>query len=376
MNVSGRPDSRIPAVTSSFCGFGSLGLVEARESRRLEQVALLEDRQRPSEPPGMLRQPAEPEANRATDRSGADSFDVARGLRGRGDPSFRERVHEHAHQERCPARCSEAGFDEDRIRNPGETRLHELGDRCFRQRRQADHISGGVRRHARKQLGIGARLARAGCQDERNVKLFDPREQKGQVTKRGGVYPVCVVYDDTERACGGQVRAQPVEAVEDCERGIDTRRVRAVPRGCARKPKNGCRHAGSVLEQIGALELRCLGQRRLEKLTHYSEGEIALQLGPAGRQHAHPAVCRRPTRRGEQGRLTNPGLPFDDHESPTTGASFGQGRFDPRQFLGSFKERCGGLAPLICLEHTIDARKLGALATVRWRTREFPARRW
>jgi len=48
---------------------GSLELFEARESRRLEKVALLEDRQRPSEPPGRVRQPTEPEANRATDRS-------------------------------------------------------------------------------------------------------------------------------------------------------------------------------------------------------------------------------------------------------------------------------------------------------------------
>ena len=47
---------------------GRLELFEAREPRRLEQVALLENRQRPREPARMLRQPTEPETNRATDR--------------------------------------------------------------------------------------------------------------------------------------------------------------------------------------------------------------------------------------------------------------------------------------------------------------------
>ena len=200
---------------------GCLGLFEARESRRLEKVALLEDRQRPSEPPRMLRQPTEPEANRATDRSCPDSLDVARGLRGRSDTSFAQRLHEHAHQERRPARRAQAGVDEDRIRNPGEPRLDKLGDGCSRQRRKTDHIGGGIGRHRRKQLGIGARLARAGRHDERDVQLFEAREQEGQVAQGRGVCPVRVVDDQAERTGGGQVRAQPVEAVEDRERGID-----------------------------------------------------------------------------------------------------------------------------------------------------------
>ena len=45
---------------------GGLDLVETREARRLEQVALLEDRQRPREPPGRLR---------AADGAGGESSD-------------------------------------------------------------------------------------------------------------------------------------------------------------------------------------------------------------------------------------------------------------------------------------------------------------
>ena len=218
-----------PRGRQQFGCLGGLGLVEARESRRLEKVALLEHRQRPSEPPRVLRQPTEPEANRAADRSCADSLDVVRGLRGRSDPSFAQRLHEHAQQERRPARCAQAGVDEDRIRNPAEPRLDELGDGCSRQRRKTDHISGGIGRHRRKQLGIGARLPGAGRDDERGVQLFETREQEGQVTQGRGVCPVRVVDDQAERTGGGQVRAQPVEAVQDRERGIDARRGRARP---------------------------------------------------------------------------------------------------------------------------------------------------
>ena len=69
--------------------------------------------------------------------------------------------------------------------------------------------------------------------------------------------------------------------------------------GCARKPEQAGRNAGGALQQLGALELRCLDQRRLEQLTHHSEGEVALQLGSPRPKHAHPALCRRRPRRRE-----------------------------------------------------------------------------
>ena len=324
----------------------------------------------------MLRQPAEPEANRATDRSGADSLDVARGLRGRSDlPSVSASTSSRI-RNGVPRVARRQASTKTGSGTLARLRLHELGDRRSRQRREADHLGGRIGRHAREQLGIGARLARAGRQDERDVQLFEPREQKGQVAQRGGVCPVRVVDDDAERAGGGQVRAQPVEAVQDRERGIDARRVRRRPQRVRPEAEQGGRHAGGVLQQIGALELRCLGQRRLEKLTHDSEGEIALQLGPARPQHAHPAVCRRRPRRGEQRRLADPGRPLDHHEPAAPGASLGQGRFDPRQLLASFEERSGGLAPSHMPRAHHRCPELGALATVRWRTREFPARRW
>src|SRR5436189_5445765 len=103
------PDDRMdelqrPAGLEHPCGrqqlgcLGCLELFEARESPRLEKVALLEHSQRPSEPPGMLGKSTKPEANRPADRSCADSFDVAGGLRSRTDTSFAQRLHEHVQE--------------------------------------------------------------------------------------------------------------------------------------------------------------------------------------------------------------------------------------------------------------------------------------
>jgi hypothetical protein len=243
-----------PAGLEDACGhqqlgcLGCLGPFEACESRRLEKVARLEHRQRPREPPRMLRQPTEPEANRATDRSRPDPLDMTSGFRVRSDASFAERFHEHAQQERRPARRAHAGIDEDRICSPTEPRLQDPGNGGARQRRETDHISGGIGRNRRKQLSIGARLPRVGRHDERGVQLFEAREQKGQVTQRRSVRPVRVVDDQAEWMRPGQIRTQPIEAVEDRERGIDARRRRALRSEYAGKPQHAGRHAGSALQ--------------------------------------------------------------------------------------------------------------------------------
>ena len=81
-----------------------------------------------------------------------------------------------------------------------------------------------------------------------------------------------------KRARRGEIRAQPVEAVEDRKRGVDARRGLTIRRRSAREPEQVGRHTGSGLQQIGTLELRCLDQRRLEQLPHDPEGEVRLHL--------------------------------------------------------------------------------------------------
>ena len=49
-----------PGVDEELSGFGGLARVEARKPRCLMKLALLEDRERPREPPSWLRQPTKP----------------------------------------------------------------------------------------------------------------------------------------------------------------------------------------------------------------------------------------------------------------------------------------------------------------------------
>src|SRR5205823_9417834 len=116
-------------------GLGCLELFEARELRRLEQVALLENGQRSREPPRMLGQPKEAEANRATDASYIAS-----------DASLAQCHRELAHQERHPPRHAQGGIDDVWIRSPTEPGPEEFGNGRSRQRGETDDICEGIGR--------------------------------------------------------------------------------------------------------------------------------------------------------------------------------------------------------------------------------------
>src|SRR5439155_8048191 len=92
-----------PRDRQQLCRLAGLGLVQACELRRLEQVALLENCERPGEPSRVFGQPTEPKANRATHASGTDSLDLARALRRRTNPFFAYRLQERAQQKRRAA---------------------------------------------------------------------------------------------------------------------------------------------------------------------------------------------------------------------------------------------------------------------------------
>jgi hypothetical protein len=77
---------------------GGLRLLELRESSRVTELALLEDRQRACQPSDVRRQSTEPELDRPGDRPCADPLDVARGLCSRRDLSFSQRPDELAQQ--------------------------------------------------------------------------------------------------------------------------------------------------------------------------------------------------------------------------------------------------------------------------------------
>ena len=95
------------------------------------------------------------------------------------------------------------------------------------------------------------------------------------------------------------------------------------------------------MQQLGALELGSVRQRRLEQLADDAEGELPLQLGPARTEDPHPTVRAQRARRRKQRGLTDPGRPLDHHEPATACARLGQRRFDPRQLAASLQQRFG-----------------------------------
>ena len=106
-----------PRGCQQFGRFRRFCLLEVRKSRRVEKIALFEDRPRPRDAPGMVRQSAEPEANRPADRLGPAPLDVLRSLFGWRDPSLSQRLNQLVQQERHPSCRLQAGLDEERVRN-------------------------------------------------------------------------------------------------------------------------------------------------------------------------------------------------------------------------------------------------------------------
>jgi hypothetical protein len=90
---------------------------------------------------------------------------------------------------------------------------------------------------------------------------------------------VRVVDDDAERARDREVRAEPLEPVQDRERGVEVRRARRVLCSRPGETEQVGSDPGCTLEQLGALRARGLDERRLEELADDAEGELALQLG-------------------------------------------------------------------------------------------------
>ena len=80
--------------------------LRARQSRGVEQVALLENRERSCQLPGMPRRTIEPE------EAERPPFDRA------GDAFLAQRFHEFVHEERHSARYAQTGIDDGRIGRP------------------------------------------------------------------------------------------------------------------------------------------------------------------------------------------------------------------------------------------------------------------
>ena len=155
-----------------------------------------------------------------------------------------------------------------------------------------------------QQRGVGARLAGAKARGQQQGQALEPLDGVGQEAQRGHVAPVQVVHRDHQRLLGGQVRRQPVQAVQGGERGVGRRAVlarrgvqdllgRGRGPGQQRRPRSRVGHGG------------------LEQLAHHAEGELALQLAAAGAEHPDPGAGRPLAQLGHQAALADAGAALD-----------------------------------------------------------------
>ena len=114
-----------------------------------------------------------------------------------------------------------------------------------------------------------------------------------------------VVDCEQQRALGGQVEREPVQAVQRGEGRV------LLPRRARLRLEHRPRGRGGAGE-------RGVGPRRdvgLEKLAHDPERELALELGRARGEHAQLPAGALP-QVGEQAGLADPGRPLDQRQPP------------------------------------------------------------
>ena len=113
----------------------------------------------------------------------------------------------------------------------------------------------------------------------------------------------------------------------------------ALRRSCAWKAEERRSDTCGAVKQIGAVGLRCLGERRLEQLADDPERKLALELGPASTKDSHAARRRRCPRRVEQRSFADARRSLDDDQPAPPKASVGQRRFDPRELVAALEQR-------------------------------------
>ena len=171
-----------------------------------------------------------------------------------------------------------------------EPRLDEPADRGDAQRRGVHHVGVGVGREGRQQvglldLGLGPR-----GDEQRDPQLLQAGHEEGQEAQRGRVGPVGVVDAEHDGLARGQVRAQPVEAVQDSEGRVGRGGGRLAVLQRAREPEHAGGQPRGPLQQVDALGGARLVEQRLEELAHDAEGEVALELCAARAQEARRPV--------------------------------------------------------------------------------------
>ena len=142
-------------------------------------------------------------------------------------------------QERVAAAGIRAGRAERRVGVLAERRAHHARDRVLTERLRRDADGPGVAAQCRDHVRRRGVLALAGGQRDQHAELLAAGGQVGEEPQRGGVGPVGVVDGDHHRPAFGQVRGQPVQAVDEREREVGGRSPAATPVSADRAGSSG-----------------------------------------------------------------------------------------------------------------------------------------
>ena len=175
--------------------------------------ALAEDRDRLGQRGRIGREPLEALQHDGGDRLGAERAHRGGLLLGGLQPLVRDLVQELGHEERVAAGGLVAGAAEavggavvDGVADP-------VADGVAAQRGGAEHPRGGVGDDRAQAVGL-LLGARAGADQQRDREVFEAAQQEAEEVQARLVRPLGVVDADDERLLGGEVRAQPVQAVQ------------------------------------------------------------------------------------------------------------------------------------------------------------------
>ena len=247
-----------------------LGLVEpGHAGHRPEVGALAEDGDGAGDGGRLAGQPREPQQHGARHGARADRAHHV-GVRRVGLDRFGlERVQELADEQRVAAGGAMAGLAEQAVGLGAEAFRHELADGVLAERAGPDVRGGRVVGDLGQQRGVGRRVAGADAGGDEHRLAFEAPDQVGEEPQRRAVAPLEVVDLEQQRALGGQVERQPVQAVERREGRVAGRRS-LVGRG-----EHHARRGGGAGQRVG------IGDDGLEELADDAEREVPLQLAGA-----------------------------------------------------------------------------------------------
>ena len=320
-------------------GLGGLRRIELGQRRGARQLGALEHGDGAGQPGRRHGQATQAQLDPAAGGPGADGLH-ARGGAGVGrHPLEAHGLDQLAHEEGDAAGRAVARGGEGRVGRDAEPRLDEPADRGDAQRRRVHHVGVGVGRQGGQQMGLLDLGLGPRGDEQRDPQLLQARHQEGEEAQRGSVGPVGVVDAEHDRLGGGQVGAQPVEAVQDREGRIGRGGGRLALLQRTGKPEHAGGEPRRPLQQVVALGGARLVEQRLEELAHHAEGEVALELGAARAQEARRPVLGGDPGGREDGRLADPGRSFDDHAAPRSPARRGDRRVDAPKLALALEEQ-------------------------------------